>query len=123
VSTDLFADRMAVIRKRFASKLFVKLTEIDMALPHAVGEGSAVFEAVTTTYRRIHDVCGIAPTVGFTETGRVARTLDAVLIGPFRAERGLTPAEAAVLREGLDALRAAAMHDMQSTITETGVAQ
>jgi hypothetical protein len=123
VSTDPFAERIAVIRKRFASKLVTKLEEIDAALPHLEGEGSTVIEAVATTYRRIHDVCGIGPTVGFDETGRVARSLDTILVGPFRGERGLTADEVATLREGLNALRVAAAHDMQSTNTETGAVQ
>jgi hypothetical protein len=123
VSIDPFAERIAVIRKHFASKLVARLGEIDASLPHLTGEGSTVIEAVVTTYRRIHDVCGVGPTVGFAETGRAARSLDAILAGPYRSERGLTAGELAALREGLDALRAAAKLDMQSTNTETGVVQ
>jgi hypothetical protein len=114
MSTDQFADRMAAIRARFAAKLTAKIEETNAALPSLAGADGDVIEAVAATYRRIHDLCGVGPTVGFLETGRAARNLDAVLIGPFRAARGLTPDEVAKLKEGLDALRAAAQIDTQS---------
>ena len=117
MSNDQFAERIAAIRLRFASKLATKIEETDAALPHLAGAGGDVVDAVATTYRRIHDLCGVGPTVGFVETGQAARSLDAILIGPFRAARGLTDDEVARLKEGLDALRAAALIDIQSTDT------
>lgn len=113
-----FSERMAQIRRRFAEKLPTKIADTTAALPNLTGEGSGVVDAVAAAYRRFHDLCGIAPTIGFTETGRVARSLDNILIGPFRAERGMTADETAKLKEGLDALHAAARIDMQSTDTE-----
>jgi hypothetical protein len=117
MSADKFAERIAAIRVRFASKLATKIEETDAALPHLIGAGGDVVAAVAITYRRIHDLCGVGPTVGFVETGQAARSLDAILIGPFRAGRGLTDDEAARLKEGLDALRTAALIDIQSTDT------
>ncbi len=117
MSTDQFVQRIAAIRMRFASKLTTKIEETDAALPHLAGVGGDVVDAVAATYRRIHDLCGVGPTVGFVETGQAARNLDAILIGPFRAARGLTTDEVARLKEGLDALRSAALIDIQSTDT------
>ena len=108
---------MAQIRERFATKLDLKIADTNSALPEVASEGASGTEAVAAAYRRIHDICGIAPTVGFVETGRVARTLDEILIGPFRAARALTADEMARLRTGLEALQAAARIDATSIDT------
>src|ERR1700677_3618195 len=84
-----FTKRIAKIRARFASKLVEKIQATDAALTHLAGDGNDAVEAVATTYRRFHDMYGISATVGFQETGLAARTLDAVLVGPFRDRRGL----------------------------------
>lgn len=117
MSVDQFAERIAVIRRRFASRLATTLAEVDPASSALVGDGADV-DTVAATYRRIHDVCGTGPTIGFTASGQAARKLDAVLIGPFRAQRGLTVGEVAELKSGLHALRLAAEIDMQSTNTD-----
>jgi hypothetical protein len=117
MGVDQLAERIAVIRKRFASRLIATLHEIDPASRDLAGDGANV-DAVAATYRRIHDVCGTGPTIGFTASGQAARKLDAVLIEPFRAKRGLTADEVAQLKDGLDALRLAAELDMQSTNTD-----
>ena len=110
-----FADRIAQIRARFVSKLADRIQETGAALSQMTGDGSNAVEAVATAYRRFHDVCGIGATIGFEATGRVARTLDAVLVGPFRDHRGLSGDELATLAEGLKALGMAAQTEMQST--------
>lgn len=110
-----FAKRIAVVRARFAAKLADKIRETRAALPRLVGDGGAAADAVATAYRRFHDMGGIGSTIGFEATGRVARTLDAILIGPFRDQRGLSGAELAKLTEGLEFLRIAARTEMEST--------
>lgn len=110
-----FAERIAMIRARFAAKLADKIQETDAALPQAAGEGTDAADAVALAYRRFHDVCGIGPTIGFEATGRAARVLDAILVGPFRDHRGLSGDELAKLKEGLESLRIAARSEMQST--------
>jgi hypothetical protein len=113
-----FAERMAQIRARFAAKLNSKIEDTDAALIVAVGDGKKAVEAVAAIYRRFHEVCGIGPTIGFNQTGRVARTLvDEVLVMPFRTERGLTAIEMAKMKEGLEAFKIAARVDMRSTDT------
>ena len=117
MDTQDFAERMAQIRQRFATKLATKIADSNSDLPSLAGDGQSAIDAVAATYRRIHEVCGIAPTVGFIEAGRAARRLDEILIGPFREERALATDEVARLKEGLNALEAAARIDMQSTDT------
>lgn len=111
-----FAERIAKIRARFASKLAEKIQETTAALPHLTDEGSEVVEAVAVTYRRFHELCGIGATIGFEATGQKARALDAILIGPFREHRSLSRDELTKLMAGLEALQEAARTEMQSTI-------
>jgi HPt (histidine-containing phosphotransfer) domain-containing protein len=69
-------------------------------------------DAVALAYREIHDICGVAATVGLTATGVAARSIDSLLINPFRAQRGLTGDELAQLKVGLTALWTAALADI-----------
>jgi len=111
-----FAERMALIRARFIGRLPGKIEATDAALPMLAGDGKTAAEAVATIYRRFHELCGIGPTIGFNETGKVARTLvDGVLVKPFKAQRGLSAEELAKLKRGLESFRAAALNEMQST--------
>jgi hypothetical protein len=115
MADDDFALRLDGVRKRFAAKLPLRLAEIDSALPQLVGNASDVAALVYATHRKVHDLCGIGPTLGFEATGRAARVCGRVLLNPSRAQRGLTEQELAHLKEGLVALRAAAENDIQST--------
>jgi chemotaxis protein histidine kinase CheA len=112
---DEFAERMAGVRRRFASKLASRIADVDAALPRLVGNGSEVAAAVLEAHRRVHDLCGIGPTVGFTATGQAARVCERVLLAASRGARGLTESEMTALRDGLDGLRTAADADMNSS--------
>lgn len=117
-----FADRMGLIRKRFSARLPKKIEETEAALPSLAGDRSGAATAVATVYRRFHEVCGIGPTVGFDEVGRIARALvDGVLVKPFRAERGLTIDELEKLKEGLAAFRDAAQIEIHSPSTHRSI--
>jgi len=118
-----FADRIAKIRARFAAKLTDKITETDAALAHMTGGGTDAADTVATVYRRFHDVCGMGATIGFEATGRVARTLDTILVGPFRDHRGLSDDELAKVKEGLESLRIVARTELQSTGSNGELAQ
>jgi hypothetical protein len=111
---DDFAERLAGVRTRFASKLEGRIAEIDNALPELKGEGVDVAKAVYSAHRKVHDLCGIGPTLGFSETGKAARVCERILLQPSREQRGLTEQELAQLKERLVALRAAAQADMQT---------
>jgi hypothetical protein len=115
MAADEFAERLQLVRKRFAAKLPGRLDDIDASLPQLTGNDSDIGKSVYSTHRKVHDLCGIGPTLGFHATGRAARTCERVLLQPSRDQRGLTEQELAQLRAGLAALRATAMDEIQST--------
>ncbi len=114
MQVDDFNQRVAAIRRRFASSLEGRIKDTYAVLPALSGEGSGVVEAVCASYGRIHEICGVGPVLGFAETGRVAREVEAVLLGAFRARRGLTAEEVEQLKPRLDALAAAAQIELQN---------
>ena len=115
MTSDEFAERLDGVRRRFVAKIPARLSEIDSSLPQLMGNGGEVAAAVYATHRKVHDLCGIGPTLGLESTGRAARVCERVLLNPSRDQRGLTEQEMAHLKEGLVALRAAAQTDIQST--------
>ena len=114
---DEFAERVARIRQRFAAALPKKIDDSFLALDHLSGGGRAI-DDVVVTHRRLHEMCGIAPTIGFEATGRAARAAETVLREPAKAKRSLTADEAAALKRDLDALRDAAQSDLQSMTSQ-----
>ena len=120
MAVDQFAERLAKIRTRFAANLPGKIESVERALPLLAGEGDAVGALLATAHRSVHELCGIAPTVGFPATGRAARTVERILLQPLRAKRGLTDAELASARQELEGLRSAFQNDQQ---TSTGQAE
>ena len=112
---DQFAERLAAVRKRFASKLVARIAEIDAVLPQLTDKSGDVATLVYNAHRKVHDLCGIGPTLGFDATGKAARACEQILLQPSRGERGLTEQELAHLKEQLVALRAAAQTEIQST--------
>ena len=110
-----FAERLSRVRQRFITSLESKITDSYEALPVLVGEGATVNDAVAETYRRIHGITGIAPSVGFADTGRAARDAEVVLLMPFRERRGLKETELDAFRKALHGLRDAAQHELQAT--------
>jgi chemotaxis protein histidine kinase CheA len=110
-----FEERLAKVRHRFASTLEGKIQDTYSALPLLSSASDGAHEAVEATYRRIHGICGIGPTVGFARTGKVAREAEAVLLESYHAHRGLTEAELAQFRKKLHELREAAKSELQST--------
>jgi hypothetical protein len=111
VEPDQFTERLALVRKRFASKLVGRISDTEAALPTLSGAAPDVAETVAVTHRCIHELCGIGPTVGFVATGRAARVMERILLEPCRLKRALTNEEIAGLRAGIDALRNAARAD------------
>lgn len=108
-----FEERIAKVRVRFISKLADTIQTVDAAFAHMAGDGDDAVAAVASTYRRFHDMAGVGSTIGFEATGRVARTLDALLSGPFRDRRGLRDDELAELKEGLGALQMAVLMEIR----------
>jgi hypothetical protein len=114
MAVDPFTERLGRVRERFVSSLEGKIDDTYAAIPDLSGDTSAVVEAVEETYRRIHGIVGIGPTVGFAGTGRAARSLENILLPPHRAERGLTGAELDSFKKALHALRETATRELQS---------
>ena len=115
MAEDEFAERLALVRKRFAAKLPARLDDIDASVPQLTGTAGDIGKSVYSTHRKVHDLCGIGPTLGFHSTGKAARSCERVLLQPSRDQRGLTEQELAQLKEGLAALRVTAMDEIQST--------
>lgn len=108
-----FEARIAAVRKRFAAKFTAKMREVVADLPRMTGEGAAPAGIAANAYRWLREICGIAATIGFESMGRSARSCDALRVGPYRAQRGLSAAELAQLTERLDSLRLAARAETQ----------
>ena len=115
MAADEFAERLELVRKRFAAKLPGRLDDIDASLVQLTGEAADIGHSVYSTHRKVHDLCGIGPTLGFHSIGKAARTCERILLQPSRGQRGLTEQELAQLKEGLAALRVTAMDEIRST--------
>lgn len=114
MAIDTFAERLATVRHRFASTLEGKIEDTYTALPNMTGQDASAVETVAETYRRIHGICGIGPTVGFVSTGTAARAAEDFLLAAYRAQRGLNTQELASFTKALHALRDAVQRELQS---------
>lgn len=120
-AVDDLTEQLACVRGRFASALDGKIADSFAALEKLSGGGETI-EIVITAHRRLHDMCGTAPTLGFTATGKAARSAETVMREAARAKRALTSAEMTALKTELEALRTAASGELQ-TYSSRGVAQ
>jgi hypothetical protein len=114
VSDTQFNERLAAVRRRFASGLPDKIAATVAAIPGLRGDQAGAPAAVEESYRRIHGICGVGRSIGFAATGEAARDVEAILVPPFRAKRGLTAEEATQLERMLATLSAAAQADLQT---------
>lgn len=108
-----FEARIEAVRKRFAAKFADRMQQTIAALPRMTGDGAVPADIVANAYHWLHEISGIAATIGFESTGQSARSCDNLLIGPYRAQRGLSAAELAQLTDRLDSLRRAAQAEIQ----------
>ena len=114
---DPYAERLAKVRQRFVTTLESKIEDTYADLPKLSGGGTDVTGTMEETYRRIHGIVGIGPSVGFTATGKAARSVENVLLEPQRAARGLAPNEIDAFRKALHMLRETARQELQTTFT------
>jgi HPt (histidine-containing phosphotransfer) domain-containing protein len=110
---DPFTERLAQIRVRFAAKLLGKISSVQTALPELGGADGKLLEVLATSHRNIHELCGIAPTVGFPETGQQARRVERMLLQPLHAKRCLSADEIAAVHAQLQVLEAVAQSELQ----------
>jgi hypothetical protein len=76
-------------RKRFAAKLVGRIAEIGARLPLLAGELRQVAGVVDEVHRRVYDLAGIGPAVGFAATGNAARQCERILLQPCATNVGL----------------------------------
>jgi hypothetical protein len=109
-----FAARIDKIRARFALRLADNIQQTVVALPRMAGDDGDAVAVVARAYRWFHDITGMGSTVGYEATGRHGGVCAAILAGPFRAQRGLSPDELTLLTDGLEALRIEALRETHS---------
>jgi chemotaxis protein histidine kinase CheA len=114
MTVDPFSERLARVRQRFVSTLEGKISGACAAARSLQGTAPGAAAAVAETYRCIHGIVGVGPTVGFPTTGRAARNVEDVLRTAHSDKRGLTADEMSRLAQSLHALRETASRELQS---------
>lgn len=112
-TADDFAEHVARVRARFASTLNDKIALSFAELEQMAGGGAQAAETVIVTHRRLHEICGIAPTLGFAETGKAAGVARTAVREAAKSKRPPTPEEIAALRSALEQMREAAAADLK----------
>jgi hypothetical protein len=117
MTADDFTEHVARVRARFAAKLDGKIADSFAALEKMSGNGADAIEAAIVTHRCLHEMYGIAPTLGFAATGMAAGGARSAIREAAKARRAPTPEEIAALKSELEALRQAAAADLQKFST------
>jgi len=113
VVVDQFSERLAIVRHRFVSGLESKIEDTYHALPSMQGEKPDAAKATAESFRRIHGIVGVGPTVGFPSSGRTARLAENLLLPAYQAERGLSAEELLNFKKALHTLREAVQAELQ----------
>ena len=121
MTADTFIDHVARVRARFAANLPGKITDSFADLEKLSGGGAGTIESMILVRRRLHEIYGIAPTLGFVATGKAARSAETAIREAAEAKRAATPAEIAALKSELERLRTTATDELQDF--REGVAQ
>jgi chemotaxis protein histidine kinase CheA len=110
--SDLFAERIAAVRQRFSDKLDGRIDVIASAMQQS-GGGDGL-DVLVLAHREAHGLCGVGATLGYAETGKVARSIERMLLAAVKAERRLTDDEISRLRDGIALLRSTATAELSS---------
>ena len=110
---DHFEIRLARVRHRFATTLESKITDAVVSADHMSRSDNGVTKHVSESYRHLHGICGIGPTVGFTATGEAAHAAEVTLMQAYRERRGPTQTEVMSLKQALQRLRVAAASELR----------
>jgi hypothetical protein len=113
-NADDFTAHVARVRERFASTLNDKIADSFAALEKMSAGGSDTIEVVIIAHRRMHEMYGIAPTLGFNATGKAAGGARAAIREAAKVKRAPTPVEVATLKIELEKLREAANADLRN---------
>jgi HPt (histidine-containing phosphotransfer) domain-containing protein len=111
--TDQFEIRLARVRRRFATTLESKIKDAVVSASRMSRSDGGVIKHVSESYRHMHSICGIGPTVGFSATGEAARAAEGALMQAYRESRGLTEREVICLKKALENLRVAAASELR----------
>jgi chemotaxis protein histidine kinase CheA len=113
VVVDQFTERLNIVRHRFVASLESKIEDAYHALPNMEGETPDAIKATAESFRRIHAIVGVGPTVGFPSSARSARLAENLLLRAYQAERGVNADELLSFKKALHALREAARAELQ----------
>jgi hypothetical protein len=108
-----FDEQVARVRARFAASLPGKIADSFADLEKMSSGGAETIESVIVIHRRLHEMRGIAPTLGFDATGEVAGAAGTTIREAAKVKRAATPAEIAALKTELEQLRTAASSELQ----------
>ena len=114
MNVDAYADRLARVKQRFVSSLDAKIQDTGAAIARLPDSAPGAAASVSEVYRSLHGIAGIAPTVGFPDTGHTARGAENVVRAAYREQRGLSAEEVSLFTDALGALRGAASRELQS---------
>lgn len=95
---------MAAIRSRFVDKLAHRTA----LLSEQIGSNSLPDEFAARLRNEMHEICGTGSTLGLSEVGDRARSLETIARGALEQDRPLSDAELSEIREGLSTLQALA---------------
>lgn len=113
MSVPTFADRLARVRQRFVSTLDSKIDDAYSSIAGLADGTPSAPASIAATYRSIHGVVGVGPTVGFPSTGQAARAVEELLHEARQRQRGLTADEILHFKKCLHALRQAADRELE----------
>jgi curved DNA-binding protein CbpA len=110
---DRFETRLARVRHRFAITLESKIEDAVISANIMSRGNDSLIKHLSDSYRNLHGICGIGPTVGFSATGEAARTAEGTLMQAYREGRRLTETETLNLKKALERLRVAAASELR----------
>jgi hypothetical protein len=110
---DEFETRLARVRHRFATTLESKIKDAVVSVDCMTHGHGGVIKYISDSYRNLHGICGIGPTVGFTATGEAARSAEGALMQAHYEKRGLSEREVISLKKALENLRVAAASELR----------
>ena len=113
MQADQFETRLAIVRHRFATTLESKITDAVVSADHMSHSSVGVTKHVSESYRLLHGICGIGPTVGFTATSEAAHAAEVALMPAHHESREPTQKEVLILKKALARLRVAATSELR----------